>query len=1655
MVTANEVYHAAGVLVDRSSTPNKVYVVDTGNNRILGFNGIGYCTNSASTPCTIDSDCSAGGTCSIDGTKNADIVFGQPDFTSAACNGDNNLGFTKPPTASTMCLTAYPFGTNVAEQWAHSNIDVDSEGNLYMVDRYNNRVLKYNKPFSTDTSADFVWGQPNFISNGRNRGPHFGTLAAPTSSSLATSLAPIDAGSAVGVSVDNKGNVWVADTFNSRVLRFPANSETADLVLGKPDFTTNGCVYDGSLNRMCVPILARVDPETGNLYVIDEYPSPFKARILVFRPPFTNGMPASKKIVPTQGPFWGEGTGYFFQASGFVFNTYKQGAYAAGKLWVNEHAAFRTILIDDDGNIIKVIGAKNATGRGGDTQYSSQCGSIYDGFKLWFPGGSIGIDSANNIYLADEQFHSISRYALPYETRTVSGSTCLPLPNGGLFPAPSAQEGRGPNRWSDEKLGESVGLVVFQNQLIVKDEKRLKVWNNYLAKNSGDKADFEVSGYGIRDMRGLLSDAVDDANRLWFFNEFGLLRVDQLPYRSGSAPLANNLKLYWHDDGSKITYRVYGSGIAFDKIHKKIYLVDAPNNRILRISNYNDFNSGRLNVDMVIGQPDKATTSCNHGSGTVVADGLCEPYQIKFDRLGNLYVVENSYECHGNDRITVFLADDLWDAQGLFPGLQAKKVFVANSLTEKGPCAFDTVDKPGSPVSIAFNSRNQMVIGNDGYYGNEQERHRKQLWLYRDPLHKQTPDASINLVMGAPGEMTFDANDNLIVQDHTWSRVWIIDNLDALSSTTTTTTISTPSCTLSSASVSLNDANGNGKADKGETVSIRETFSGSCQPEKADMYLQIDAKNCRDNDKNNICDGAPDTTVCDVQYTGGDMSGMTQGNVDISVVSTYEGTQIVSTTYISTWTVPTVHPDCSGKTVYGWAAALWSGPPGIGTRISTILEDSSPADAQPVSGSLAFPDVDITPPSISRASVEGDTASPYYDTVADGNTDIIINGESLMTCRFYLTDVAYSDASGTLCTTSGTQATCIVPTTSGLYTRYIGCKDSAGNRQSAAQSLDVTWTVDTGAPETTLIAYSPDPASDHTPTYSGSAVDALLAIEHAEYRYKSSTGEWSGWASVDAFVPAKSVSFTFTMPPLADGTYAIEVRAYDAAGNVDPTVASDTLTIAPPETTTIPSCTLLYGGTGLLDANSNGKADRGETVVMDVMGSGFCQSGENVYFQIDAKNCKDDDRNNICDGTPDTVVCDVQYTGGDMSGVTRPNPDVFNNIYYQGTWTVPFVHHDCAGKNAYVWAIALWSGTPGTGTRISTVLEHSSSMAAQPVTGSLLFHVPDPSDTPEQEKKPTRKTSVASIESIPVRQTDGLPFPVYDEVNDGDTNIVVNIEMGMTCRFYLSDVAYSDASGTLCTTSGTQATCIVPTSSGSYTRYIGCKDARGRGQPPSENLDVTWVVDLAAPETTIETSSSLIQGLVLATNIVTSDHTPTYRGSAVDALSEIVRVEYRYKSSAGEWSGWASVDAFVPAKSVSFTFTMPPLADGTYAIEVRAYDAAGYRDPTPATDTLTIAPPETTTSTTTTTTTTTIPAPSGVVNEVKLMIKPVPYDFRVRLDFYNSSGFIGSVPVTIAANTRQIEVDVRSLNLDREVHRSMYVVLNSPLLVGQMKFYIA
>lgn len=158
---------------------------------------------------------------------------------------------------------------------------------LYISDPYNNRVLAYNdaRAVRPGSKADLVIGQPDFQHSESNY-PSNNPLA-PNQSGLA---API------GLAVDVGGNLYVADTGNGRVVRFPRpfvnpqNLPKADIVIGQPNFTLK--ITDASPSTMNSPYGLAFAGDAG-LLVSDAVHN----RVLFFAGAasgFTSGMAATK-----------------------------------------------------------------------------------------------------------------------------------------------------------------------------------------------------------------------------------------------------------------------------------------------------------------------------------------------------------------------------------------------------------------------------------------------------------------------------------------------------------------------------------------------------------------------------------------------------------------------------------------------------------------------------------------------------------------------------------------------------------------------------------------------------------------------------------------------------------------------------------------------------------------------------------------------------------------------------------------------------------------------------------------------------------------------------------------------------------------------------------------------------------------------------------------------------------------------------------------------------------------------------------------------------------------------------------------------------------------------------------------------------------------
>jgi sugar lactone lactonase YvrE len=198
-----------------------------------------------------------------------------PDKTFGIANGDPDNGCTNGPSATVLC--------------GPESVAVDGDGNLYVADTYNHRVVVFYNPDTdaTPNAADFVLGQ--------------------AAGNLDAGVANYDAGPddgikpgfclARGLAVDAADNLYVVDESNHRVLKFNSPLTTdilPDLALGQPNLGVfnQGCPTlrsnQTANNRFDWPLGVAVDG-ANTVYVTDLHNN----RVLRFDNPQADGPTAS------------------------------------------------------------------------------------------------------------------------------------------------------------------------------------------------------------------------------------------------------------------------------------------------------------------------------------------------------------------------------------------------------------------------------------------------------------------------------------------------------------------------------------------------------------------------------------------------------------------------------------------------------------------------------------------------------------------------------------------------------------------------------------------------------------------------------------------------------------------------------------------------------------------------------------------------------------------------------------------------------------------------------------------------------------------------------------------------------------------------------------------------------------------------------------------------------------------------------------------------------------------------------------------------------------------------------------------------------------------------------------------------------------------
>ena len=400
----------SGVAVDSAGN---VYVADTGNSTIRKVSSGGVVTTLAG---------SSGQTGSTDGT-NSTALFKNPSGVAVDSAGNVYVADTGNKTvrqvtssgvvttlAGAAGLSGSVDGTNSTARFAYPyGITADSGDNLYVTDSFNFNIREvtsngvvttlagsagqFGSVDGTGTAARFfvpagvaVDGAGNlYVTDSGNS-----TIRMVTSNGVVTTLAgsagqsgsaddPINAAryfSPYGTAVDNSGNVYVADTYNSTIRKVTTDGGVTTLagsvgLSGSADGTNNNAQFN-------YPSGVAVD-SVGNVYVADTYNS-------TIRKVTCGGVVTTLAGSPEQSGST-DGTG-----SAALFN-YPSGVAVdgAGNVYVADTGNSTIRMVTSNGVVTTLAGSAGQSGSADGTGNTAS-------FHL--PIG-LAVDSAGNVYVAD------------------------------------------------------------------------------------------------------------------------------------------------------------------------------------------------------------------------------------------------------------------------------------------------------------------------------------------------------------------------------------------------------------------------------------------------------------------------------------------------------------------------------------------------------------------------------------------------------------------------------------------------------------------------------------------------------------------------------------------------------------------------------------------------------------------------------------------------------------------------------------------------------------------------------------------------------------------------------------------------------------------------------------------------------------------------------------------------------------------------------------------------------------------------------------------------------------------------------------------------------------------------------------------------------
>jgi hypothetical protein len=463
--------------------------------------------------------------------------------------------------------------------------------------------------------------------------------------------------------------------------------------------------------------------------------------------------------------------------------------------------------------------------------------------------------------------------------------------------------------------------------------------------------------------------------------------------------------------------------------------------------------------------------------------------------------------------------------------------------------------------------------------------------------------------------------------------------------------------------------------------------------------------------------------------------------------------------------------------------------------------------------------------------------------------------------------------------------------------------DAAGN-EPAVSSL-YTWTVDTGAvldtvdPETAIGSTPANPSSSSAAAFGFSGTDDSGAV--AGFECSLDGGAFAACAAPKAY------------SALVDGSHTFQVRAVDAAGNTDATPATSTWVVdtAAPDTSILatPTNPAASSAASFSFAGIDGAGSGVASFQCSVDGAAFsaCASPQSYTALSDGSHTFQvravDAAGNV-DATPATFTWLVDATAPDTTITSNP-PAVTTSsgasFSFTGTDSAGEVlSFQCSLDNAAFTACT----SPSTYTGLSSN-QHTFRVRAVDAAGNVDA---TPATYRWQADYVSPETILMGRPANPSSSSMAtFSFNGFDGTGSGVASF----------RCSLDGRAFTECGVR------TQAQTYTDLADGSHTFQVQAVDAANNGDPTPASY--TWVIDTSAPTTAITSTPDAL----------TPSTSAAFSFTGGDAGGGALVFECRLDG--GSFAACSSPQSY------------SALAQGSHTFDVRAVDAAGNADPTPAT----------------------------------------------------------------------------------------------------------